>query len=81
MLRSNAKIFHCLCRASSEFNHIFSFPVLILLTTKFVVVINTVFITSPMDSEEIQTEEQINSIHTRNVKRYIRFGIKTLDIN
>ena len=44
ILRRNALIFDHLCHASSELNHIFSVPVLILLILKFVSVISTAFI-------------------------------------
>ncbi|XP_046640241.1 uncharacterized protein LOC124322567 [Daphnia pulicaria] len=43
ILRRNALIFDHLCHASSELNHIFSVPVLILLIMKFVSVISTSF--------------------------------------
>ena len=43
-LKHNALIFDYICCASSELNHIFSVPVLILLTTKFVSVVTAAFI-------------------------------------
>ena len=43
-MKHNALIFDYICRASSELNHIFSVPVLILLTTKFVSVVTAAFI-------------------------------------
>ena len=43
-LKHNALIFDYICCASSELYHIFSVPVLILLTTKFVSVVTAAFI-------------------------------------
>lgn len=45
-LRRNVKIFHYLCRASSELNDVFSLPAFFILTTKllFVITVSYVFI-------------------------------------
>ncbi len=43
VLKENTLILNYLCRASQELNGIFSFPVLILLTAKFISVVTTAF--------------------------------------
>ena len=43
MMRRNAVIFQYICRASQELNKIFSFPVLILLTAKFISAVTVAF--------------------------------------
>ncbi|EFX66301.1 hypothetical protein DAPPUDRAFT_346876 [Daphnia pulex] len=43
VLKENTLILNYLCRASQELNRIFSFPVLILLTAKFISVVTTAF--------------------------------------
>ena len=43
MMRTNIRIFNYLCRASQELNTIFSVPVFILLTAKFISVVTAAF--------------------------------------
>lgn len=43
MLRKNVLIFNYLCRATQELNGIYSVPVLILLTAKFISIVTAAF--------------------------------------